>query len=733
VPDERHDVTERTVTDATEPTAAPPTVPAPARRIGRYAIEAPLGAGGMAEVFAAYDTVLRRHVALKILHPSGAGDEAQQRRRVLREARAAAALTHPNTVTIFDVGEAEGVVFIAMELLEGETLRSALRRDVTVEQRLGWLLDAARALLEAHARGLVHRDVKPENMFVCDDGTVKLLDFGIAKRDEIEGGAREDALGPSSLRTVEGRLVGTPRYMAPEQKRAEPTDARTDQYAWGLVAFELLTGVQPVAGITTIKVDGDGSAGAVTSGSPYIGRLRAVEGLEEDLAAAIARALEPRKEDRFASMDPIVALLSARRGIARADTPHTGAAPSADARDVKDEPPTLGPPPRRRRIAWLASGAFLAAALAGALALAVRTRPAADGPPEPAGPPACTVEATRELPIHEGDRATLLSTGELVIARANGPNGRPTYEREIDGRLARFDPYHSLPITDRDVFIGAGAFAGEPVLLLTSKGGSVSTLWTARNLRGIHRHGGLVDDLAVVDQAVTSFEKGIAAAFVYTSLGADAGAERAAGSLDVITIGVGEVARPQPQLRSATPPFFIAIAASDHRLGITFASGGALKFALVEPTGRLSGDVLQVAKGMHASALAFAGDVAVAFWVERRGETTRLFSSSLPMGAVAFTEPAVAARGAVAPLRPVAARLASGAYVLAWVSVTGGVHSVRLAAIRPTGELEASSVAGTGNHVRDPVVAATGRGADVAWIDDAAHVVRVASLVCAAR
>lgn len=253
-------------------------------------------------------------------------------------------------------------------------------------------------------------------------------------------------------------------------------------------------------------------------------------------------------------------------------------------------------------------------------------------------------------------------------------------------------------------------------------------LSTAERIEAIHRHGSHTEALAVAEQAVTSFGRGVAAVYAYRAF---ADSAPSGGGLDIIPLGVPSTRAPAPQLRASTP-FFVAIAATDTRIGITFASGGALKFALAEPSGRLSGDVIEVAKGAQASALAFAGDSAVAFWAERRGETMRLLSATLPVGAAAFTAPAIAARGAVAPIRPVAGRLASGAAAVVWVSVANGVHTVRLAPVRETGDLGASTTAGTGKLVRDPSFASTAKGADVAWVDDAAHVARVASLACAA-
>lgn len=163
---------------------------------GRYVIEAVLGEGGMGRVYRALDTRLERKVALKILRPPtethegagvSSGDVSDGPSRLLREARAAAALDHPNAVSVFDVGEVDGIPYIAMELIEGRSLRTCMG-DATVpmERRVRWLIEIAQALAAAHGRGLVHRDVKPENVMVRNDDVVKVLDFGIARRVRLE-------------------------------------------------------------------------------------------------------------------------------------------------------------------------------------------------------------------------------------------------------------------------------------------------------------------------------------------------------------------------------------------------------------------------------------------------------------------------------------------------------------------------------------------------------------------
>src|ERR1700689_2641478 len=221
---------------------------APGDRFDRYDIEELLGEGGMAEVYRAHDPRLHRRVALKVLRsdpsrePESAADAGA---RGLREARAAAALEHPNAVSVFDVGEANGQLFIAMELVVGKSLRAYVGdANVPWETKLRWMVDAARALGASHERGLVHRDVKPENVMVRSDGVVKVLDFGIAKRVivDVQGAGSPD---DGSTQSIQGGIIGTPWYLSPEQIRGDAADGRAAQFAWGVTTYEPLTGVLP--------------------------------------------------------------------------------------------------------------------------------------------------------------------------------------------------------------------------------------------------------------------------------------------------------------------------------------------------------------------------------------------------------------------------------------------------------------------------------------------------------
>ncbi len=217
--------------------------------LGPYEIVAPLGAGGMGEVYRARDPRLERTVAIKVLPPQLAQSEAY-RQRFQREARAASALSHPNIAQVYDVGEQDGIHFIAMEYVEGENLRALVTHGPLEPDRVAELgVQMAAALEEAHSRGIVHRDIKPANAVVSATGQVKILDFGLARQTR-DGAASLDSGLSTEAHTQAGTVMGTVPYMSPEQALGKPVDARTDIFSLGVVLYELATGRLPFAGDT---------------------------------------------------------------------------------------------------------------------------------------------------------------------------------------------------------------------------------------------------------------------------------------------------------------------------------------------------------------------------------------------------------------------------------------------------------------------------------------------------
>src|SRR5215472_6902703 len=210
-------------------------------RLGDYEVVKLLGSGGMGEVYRARDTRLAREVAIKVL-PAFYSNDPDRLRRFEQEARAAAALNHPNILAVHQMGTYEGAPYLVSELLEGNTLRELLRRGpLSVRKAIDYGVQVARGLGAAHEKGIVHRDLKPENLFVTKDGWVKILDFGLAKLQQRHPGSEHSA--PTRDKETEpGLVMGTVGYMAPEQVRAQTVDHRSDIFSFVAVLYEMLTG-----------------------------------------------------------------------------------------------------------------------------------------------------------------------------------------------------------------------------------------------------------------------------------------------------------------------------------------------------------------------------------------------------------------------------------------------------------------------------------------------------------
>lgn len=366
--------------------------------IGRYRVLSRLGAGGMGTVYVAEDPDLDRKVAIKVLHTTSDASSA----RLGREARALAKLRHPNVVTIHEVGRDSNDAFVAMEFVDGMTLREWALQPHSLDEKLEILRQAARGLVAAHAVGLVHRDFKPDNVMVGASGRVQVLDFGLAKSaasTEADDARSDDAPLHLDGLTRTGAIVGTPSYMAPEQFAGRATDARTDQFAFAVTAFELLNGFRPFAGTTYETL-----LEAVTSGTRDA-RPRPPE-VPPQIQAALDRAMSVDPAQRFESIDALIAAFAPAK-------------------------------PSRARVA-LVGGALVAV---GALAFAFGHGPT---PPAPPADPTAALFAASQLP-------------EPIATPLPGDPFKVTIHRLSNGLTVWISPNRKSPRIAATLIVRAGS------------------------------------------------------------------------------------------------------------------------------------------------------------------------------------------------------------------------------------------------------------------------------------
>jgi hypothetical protein len=429
---------------------------------GRYELKETVGTGGMSTVYCAFDTLLERNVALKILHDQYGGD-AEYVERFRREARAVAQLSHPNIVTVIDRGEEDGKQFIVFELVDGENLKELVERGgpLPVRRVLELGLEVGRALAFAHAQGLVHRDVKPQNVLLNGDGRAKVTDFGIVRS--------LDAVG----QTETGTVLGTSHYIAPEQARGERVDAQTDVYSFGVVLHELLTGDVPYAGDNFLSV----AMKHVNHPVPSVLDTRPDTPIR--LASLIERCLAKQPADRPASMDEVVAELEAVSAEldAREDGEGTmimrrpAAAPARPPRQKRQRAPR-----GRRAPLWaLLLGLVLLAVAVGGILLATRDDETPRGPSGDAAvqlqgvasydpPPGDTEEHSERVgDATDGDQATYWTTesyrsfskpGVGLVLKASGTPAALTLTTDTPGFTAEIRAGDS-PEGPFDTVVGA--------------------------------------------------------------------------------------------------------------------------------------------------------------------------------------------------------------------------------------------------------------------------------------
>jgi eukaryotic-like serine/threonine-protein kinase len=312
---------------------------------GRYRLESKLGSGGMSTVYLALDEVLDRPVAVKLLHRE-ISDDTDQLERFRREARAAARLSHPNLVSVIDAGEDEGRPYIVFEYIEGRTLKRRIQDEggLPIDEAVAYAIEIGRGLIAAHARRLIHRDVKPQNVLIDPDGRAKVTDFGIARSLEQEG------------MTATGRVLGTTDYVSPEQAMGEDVDERSDVYSLGVVLYEMLVGDVPFRAETQVGV----AMKHVNEPLPDV-QTRRPE-VSAAVAAVIDRATTKDPRDRYSTVAEMVRDLEATLEVEAARRGGT----SGEATSVLDSVPSS----RRRLAGRRVSGIGIAMGIVGVALIA---------------------------------------------------------------------------------------------------------------------------------------------------------------------------------------------------------------------------------------------------------------------------------------------------------------------------------------------------------------------------
>jgi serine/threonine-protein kinase len=381
--------------------------------IGRFRVDSVLGRGGMGEVYKAFDPTLQRIVAVKTVRPDI--DRPEYLERMMREAQACARLSHPNIVTIYEAGQIDGMVFIAMEYLQGENLADVLERNtLTFEAKIRILARVLEALEHAHAFDVVHRDIKPSNIHVQSDGAIKLMDFGLARM-----------LTADTL-TASGNLIGTPHYASPEQLKGEPVDRRSDIYSTGVMAYEMLAGRRP------FEPDNDSISSVILKVISNVAPPMDTDmsRMLPEIESIVSRAMAKPPEDRFQSAAEMrAALLNfLESSRARISAIEAGAGPGSRSTIVVPTPSAIAASnpamveagQGRSRTWWWAGAAMAAAATTAVLTLG---RPAAV-----AESPAVTGAVSRD----PGSAAPATSTPDPGSrapdpgSRFPDPDGKPT-------------------------------------------------------------------------------------------------------------------------------------------------------------------------------------------------------------------------------------------------------------------------------------------------------------------
>ena len=405
----------------------------PSTRLGFYEIIAPIGSGGMGEVYRAKDTRLGREVALKILMPGKTGNE-ERKQRFIQEAQSASSLHHPNIITIFDVGSENGLDYIAMELVKGKALEELIpSTGFGLSEVLKYGIQIAGALVSAHSAGIVHRDLKPANIMITEDGQAKLLDFGLAKLTEksIIGDADATVTNVSAGLTVAGTILGTVSYMSPEQAEGKRIDVRSDIFSFGSILYEMLTGKRAFQSDTMVS-----TLSAILRDEPEpVGPI--ADDARGDLEGIISRCLRKDPDRRWNSMSDLKSALEDLREES----------PSGSSINARLTPKRV--PPQMPQTGWvLGAGVILVAAAAAWFTLGGKvnypmvppTAPLAPG--ETAAKKASAFPATADAPLTNDQVIEMVKSGvskDIIISHIRNSKTNFGFSTEDLIELAKKD------------------------------------------------------------------------------------------------------------------------------------------------------------------------------------------------------------------------------------------------------------------------------------------------------